>query len=136
MMSGEGVAMCSNPMRMKIQIEPASGLRISLTLFALAGLLLFLVTPLCGTDSCPMGAAAERMGCSPLEGDCCQTQGHQVPASLAQVPPPTASTLPAGLGMVAAEPLQVPEPFWREIALLPAILQGVGLHTFLDVFLI
>ncbi|HKV06993.1 MAG TPA: hypothetical protein VJ725_02575 [Thermoanaerobaculia bacterium] len=121
---------------MKTKIESASGLRAFLTVLAIAGLLLVLVTPLCGTDSCPMGAAAERMGCSPLEEDCCKTQGHQVPASLAQVPPPAPAALPAGSELAAAAPLPVPESFWREVALLPAILQGVGLHTFLDVFLI
>lgn len=122
--------------QMKIQIKPASGFRAFPALFALAGLLLLFVTPLCGTDSCPMGAAAERMGCKPLEGDCCQTQGNPVPVSLAQVTPPAPAALPAGSGLAAAKPLPVPEPFWRELAILPAILQGVGLYTFLDVFLI
>jgi hypothetical protein len=123
-------------MRMKIQIEPASGFRASLAWLALAGLLLLLVTPLCNADSCPMGDGAERMGCAPLERDCCQTQGNHAPASLVQVPPPAPAALPAGSAKVAAEPLPVTESFWRELALLPAILQGVGLHTFLDVFLI
>ena len=121
---------------MKTPIEPASGLRACLAVLALSGLLLLLVTPLCGTDSCPMGAAAERMGCSPLEEDCCQTRGHQVPASLTQVTPPAPAALPAGSELAAVAPLPVPESFWRELALLPAILQGVGLHAFLDVFLI
>ncbi|HSF44004.1 MAG TPA: hypothetical protein VLT87_29715 [Thermoanaerobaculia bacterium] len=121
---------------MKIQIEPASGARASLALFGLAALLLLLVTPLCGTDACPMGAAAERLSCTPLEGDCCQTQGNHAPVSLAQVPPPALAALPAGSELAAVAPLPAPESFWRELALLPAILQGVGLHTFLDVFLI
>lgn len=121
---------------MKIQIEPAYGFRASLAWLALAGLLLLLGTPLCGTEACPMGAEAERMGCTPLARDCCQTQGNHAPASLVQVPPPAPAALPAGFGLAAAEPLPAPEPFWRELALLPAILQGVGLHTFLDVFLI
>lgn len=123
-------------MRTKIQVKTASGFRAFPALFVLAGLLLLLVTPLCGTDSCPMGAAAERMGCEPLEKDCCQPPGNHAPVSLAQVTPPAPAALPAGSAMAAIEPLPVPESFWRELALLPAILQGVGLHTFLDVFLI
>jgi hypothetical protein len=70
--------------------------------------------------------------CHSLGADCCQTAGERTAHAPVQVSPPApASFLSAA---VAAAISPVPEhgaPFAA-----PAILQGVGLHTLLSVFLI
>ena len=100
--------------------------------FATIGVLaLLLRTPLCAPEVCSMDQAAMAAACSRLGSDCCHPTG-QTHAPV-QVPPP--APLPSIVSAaVAAGPAPVhgcPEP-----SAAPAILQGVGLHTLLAVFLI
>jgi hypothetical protein len=86
-----------------------------------------------------MGESARRAGCEPLGHDCCQTDGERAAPSLHQVVPPLAPlSSPLGWNVaamaMAAESL-LPEPSWEELES-PALLQGIGLYTFLSVFLI
>jgi hypothetical protein len=103
--------------------------------FGLTGaLLLLLITPLCAAEVCPMDATARRMGCKPLASDCCQTHGERTAPSPHQVMPLAPFSSPLGSIVAMAEPL-LAEPSWEELEP-PAILQGIGLHTLLSVFLI
>lgn len=82
-----------------------------------------------------MGETARRMGCEPLASDCCQTPGERTSPSPQQVVP--LAPLPSPPGSVAAmavEPL-FPDPS-REEPGPAAVIQGIGLHTLLSVFLI
>jgi hypothetical protein len=111
------------------------GLR-ALAAVGLTGVLLgLLAIPPCAPLVCSMDEAA-MASCDPLESDCCQPQGERAAASPLQVMPlsPVASPLGAVLAP-AAEPAAFPGSAFEELAP-PAILQGVGLHTFLAVFLI
>jgi hypothetical protein len=105
-------------------------LRASAALTVVALLIAFLGTPVCFSSACPM-SGAERAACKAMSRECCGTKGGQVapalvlaaaPAALALAAPATATAAFAGLS--------------REIAAAPAILQGVGLFTLFDVFLI
>jgi hypothetical protein len=120
---------------MKIQTPSrVSGARASLALLVVMSLLVLLATPLCATEACPMGEHAEQAGCDPLDGGCCQTPGSAptADAPLQALPPALAAT-PLGAGNAEAPVL--PAAVF-EVLVVPAILQGVGLHAFLQVFLI
>lgn len=105
--------------------------------FGLAAvLLLLLVTPLCAAEFCPMDAAERAAGCEPLGRDCCQPQGERTSSAPLQVMPlvPLALRLVLASQDAAEAALAIGRPFAEPAA--PAILQGVGLYTFLAVFLI
>lgn len=114
--------------------SPASGTRALLALLVVASLFVLLVSPLCATEACPMGEHAERVGCDPLDSGCCQTQGAPAVDTPQALPPALAASpvgAEAGEGVRPALPAQI-----KEALALPAILQGIGLHAFLEVFLI
>lgn len=103
---------------------------------AMIGVLAFLLrTPLCAPKVCAM-SGARMAACEALGGNCCQGAGAQMsrgsaPAQV-QAPPPAPVSL-------VAEDLSASlnrEHGFREPFAAPAILQGVGLHTLLAVFLI
>ena len=81
-------------------------------------------------------SGAERVACKAMGRECCGTKGGQVS------PPPVApalvlAALPAALALAApAAETAIFSCLSREIAAAPAILQGVGLFTLFDVFLI
>jgi hypothetical protein len=79
---------------------------------------------------------AAMAACDPLESDCCQSQGEPTVLSPFQVMPLTPVSSPLGSVVVTtAEQAVLPGSAFEELAP-PAILQGVGLHAFLAVFLI
>ena len=98
-------------------------------------LIAFLGVPVCFSSACPM-SGAERAACKAMGRECCGTQGGQV--SHAPVAPALVlAAAPAGLALAApATATAVFAGLSREIAAAPAILQGVGLFTLFDVFLI
>lgn len=117
---------------MKIQTpSPVSGARASLALLVLMSLLVLLATPLCATAACPMGEHAEQAGCDPLDGGCCQTQGSASSVDVPQALPPALAASSPEAGDEAVLPSAL-----SEAPAIPAILQGIGLHAFLQVFLI
>ena len=119
---------------MKIQGQPpASGRQAAVSLLLVLGLLVILAVPLCATEACPMGEHAEQAGCDPLDGGCCQTQGTQTADAPLQILPPVAAACPpyAGEGDRSVPPVNLPEAL-----ALPAVLQGIGLHAFFEIFLI
>lgn len=102
----------------------------------LAGaMLLLLTTPLCAAEFCPMGERARAAACRPLESDCCQTHGERTASSPLQVMPPAPLASPFGSAVTVVAERALPVSSMDELAP-PAILQNVGLHTFLAVFLI
>jgi hypothetical protein len=109
-------------------------LRAFVALGLAGAMLLLLTTPLCAAEVCPMGKA-RTVACKPLESDCCQTHGERTASSSLQVMPTTPLVSPFGSAVTAAAERALPDSFLEEIAP-PAILQNVGLHTFLAVFLI
>jgi hypothetical protein len=103
---------------------------------ATIGVLAFLLqTPLCAPKVCSM-SGARMAACEALGGDCCQKAGAQASRSSApaqiQAPPPVSVAVVAADGSAALARERVS----REPYAAPAILQGVGLHTLLAVFLI
>jgi hypothetical protein len=112
-----------------------SFLRASAALTVAALLIAFLGVPVCFSSACPM-SGAERAACKAMGRECCGTKGGQV--SHAPVAPALVlAAAPAALALVA--PWTKTAAFAalsKEIAAAPAILQGVGLFTLLDVFLI
>jgi hypothetical protein len=108
----------------------------ALAALGMAGaLLLLLLTPLCAAEYCPMDKETREAGCEPLGQDCCQPQGERAAASPLQVVPlvPLASVFTLAM-RDAAEAALPGHPSEEPAA--PAILQGIGLHAFLAVFLI
>ena len=105
----------------------------------LGALLSLAAVPPCAPKVCPMQAAAMSGGmqmedghCQPLDADCCQKQGESPSPAAGPLPGMLlAAALPAGsaAALAADAPPAAPEAA-------PAILQGVGLHTLLAVFLI
>lgn len=115
-----------------------SGLRAPRAFAALGmvgALLLLLLTPLCAAEYCPMDKETRESGCEPLGHDCCQPQGERTAASPLQVMPLVPLASPVTLAMRDAAEAALPQ-FLAEEPAPPAILQRVGLHTFLAVFLI
>jgi hypothetical protein len=98
-------------------------------------LLAFLGTPVCFSSACPM-SGAERAACKAMGRECCGTKGGQV--SHAPVAPALVlAAVRAGLALAAPAASTVAfAGLSQEIAAAPAILQGVGLFTLFDVFLI
>jgi len=70
--------------------------------------------------------------CRSLGSDCCQPAGERTAHAPVQAPPPA----PASSLSEAAFLSPAPEHCSPEPSAAPAILQGVGLHTLLAVFLI
>jgi hypothetical protein len=109
--------------------------RAAAVLTVAALLVAFLGAPVCFSSACPM-SGAERAACKAMGRECCGTKGGQVshapvapalvlaatPAALALAAPAAATAAFAGLS--------------RAITAAPAILQGVGLFTLFDIFLI
>jgi hypothetical protein len=110
-------------------------LRASAALTVTALLLPFLGAPLCFSSACPM-SGAERAACKTMGRECCGTQGGQI--SHAPVAPALVlAAVPAALALAApATETSIVADLSKEIAAAPAILQGVGLFTLFDVFLI
>ena len=110
-------------------------LRASAALTVTALLIAFLGAPVCFSSACPM-SGAEREACKAMGRECCGTQGGQV--SHAPIAPALVlAAFPAALAL--ATPTVEPTAFAAlsgTIAAAPAILQGVGLFTLFDVFLI
>lgn len=108
----------------------------SLLALAITGVLaLLLRTPLCSPKVCSM-SRAKMAACEALGGDCCQGASARaahtsVPVQV-QAPPPSLVFL--AVEEASASPAQ--ERSLREPLAAAAILQGVGLHTLLAVFLI
>lgn len=112
-----------------------SFLRASAALTVTALLIPFLGTPVCFSSACPM-SGAEREACKAMGRECCGTQGGQVSHAPA-APVLVLAAVPAALALAA--PAVEPASFADlsgTIAAAPAILQGVGLFTLFDVFLI
>jgi hypothetical protein len=110
-------------------------LRAAAALTVVSLLLAFLGTPVCYSSACPM-SGTERAACKAMGRECCGTKGGQV--SQAPVAPALVlAALPAALALAAstAETAAFANRS-EEIAAAPAILQGVGLFTLFDVFLI
>jgi hypothetical protein len=110
-------------------------LRTFVALALVIAMVAFLGLPLCFSEACPM-SAAERGHCKAMGRECCQTRGGQV----AHAPALSGPTLATASALVSLAALAVPQRTVfadpsRAIAL-PAILQGVGLFTLFDVFLI
>lgn len=103
---------------------------------AMIGILAFLLqTPLCAPKVCSM-SGARMAACEALGGNCCQGANAQTSRSSApaqvQAPPP-------GPVSLVAEEVSASlnrERILRAPLAVAAILQGVGLHTLLAVFLI
>jgi hypothetical protein len=112
-----------------------SGLRAFVALGLAGAMLLLLTTPLCAAEVCPMGKKARMAACKPLESDCCQTHGERTVSSPLQVMPLAPLASPFGSTVTVVTDRALPVSSLEEIAP-PAILQDVGLHTFLAVFLI
>jgi hypothetical protein len=107
-------------------------------LVAASLLLAFLGVPVCLSSACPM-SGAERAACKAMGRECCGTKGGQV--SHAPVAPTLVlAAAPAGSALAAPAAVTAATAVFaglsREIAAAPAILQGVGLFTLFDVFLI
>jgi hypothetical protein len=110
-------------------------LRASAALTVTALLIPFLGAPVCFSSACPM-SGAERAACKAMGRECCGTTGGQV--SHAPVAPALVlAAVPAALAL-AAPAMETADFTDRSgtIAAAPAILQGVGLFTLFDVFLI
>jgi hypothetical protein len=109
--------------------------RAAAALAVAALLIAFLGVPVCFSSACPM-SGAERAACKAMGRECCGTKGGQV--SHAPVAPALV-LVAAPVALVLAAPAAATAVFAglaREIAAAPAILQGVGLFTLFDVFLI
>jgi hypothetical protein len=110
-------------------------LRASAALTAAALLIAFLGAPVCFSSACPM-SGAERAACKAMGRECCGTKGGQ--ASQAPVAPALVlAAAPAALSLVVPAPATADSAaLSKEIAAAPAFLQGVGLFTLLEVFVI
>lgn len=109
--------------------------RAAAALTVAALLVSFLGLPVCFSSACPM-SGAERAACKAMGRECCGTKGGQV--SHAPVAPSLVlAAAPAALALAApAAKTAAFADFSREVDAAPAILQGVGLFTLFDVFLI
>lgn len=121
---------------MSMRVFQGSGSRRAAILGVAGALLLLAMIPPCAPLVCPMDEETMAAACHPLDADCCQTQGERAAAS----PLPTLSlppfSSPAGSALAALiERAPLPQLSWEEVAA-PPILQGLGLHAFLAVFLI
>lgn len=112
-----------------------SFLRAAAALTVISLPIAFLGVPVCFSSACPM-SGAERAACKAMGRECCGTQGGQVSHAPA-APALVLAAAPAALTLAvpAAETAAFGD-LSREIAAAPAILQGVGLFTLFDVFLI
>jgi hypothetical protein len=111
-------------------------LRASAALTVAALLLGFLGAPVCFSSACPM-SGAERAACKAMGRECCGTQGGLISHAPA-APVLVLAAVPAALALTApeVEPAAFADRSGTTIAVAPAILQGVGLFTLFDVFLI
>jgi hypothetical protein len=109
--------------------------RAAAALTVAALLIAFLGAPVCFSSACPM-SGAERAACKAMGRECCGTKGGQV--SHAPVAPALVlAAVPAALALIAPRTATAAfADLSRAIATAPAILQGVGLFTLFDVFLI
>jgi hypothetical protein len=98
-------------------------------------LVAFLSVPVCFSSACSM-SGAERAACKAMGRECCGTKGGQV--SHAPVAPAlvlAASPASLSVGTPAVETAAFAD-LSQEVFAAPAILQGVGLFTLFDAFLI
>ena len=113
---------------MRIPIRAAAALTVAALLLA------FLGTPVCYSSACPM-SGAERAACKAMGRECCGTKGGQV--SHAPVAPALLlAAVPAALALAAPAAGTAAFSDLSRVLAAPAILQGVGLFTLFDVFLI
>lgn len=109
--------------------------RASIVLTIAALLIGFLGVPVCSSSACPM-SGAERAACKAMGRECCGTKGGEV-SHAPVVPALVLAAAPAVLALAApAAATAAVADLSKEIAAAPAILQGVGLFTLFDVFLI
>ena len=110
-------------------LHASVALALAAALVALAGV------PVCLSSACPM-SPAQRAACKAMGGDCCEAKGGQV-AHAPALSAPVLAPAPAGLSL--ASPGTPETAAFAELSrrvVPPAVLQGVGLFTFLAVFLI
>jgi len=110
-------------------------LRASAALTVTALLIGFLGAPVCFSSACPM-SGAQRAACKAMGRECCGTQGGQV-SHAPEAPALVLAAFPAALALAApATETSIVADLSKEISAAPAILQGVGLFTLFDSFLI
>jgi hypothetical protein len=110
-------------------------LRAAAALALMSLLVAFLSVPVCFSAACSM-SGAERAACKAMGRECCGTKGGQVPHAPA-APTLVLAAAPASLTInVSALKMAAVADLSREASAVPAILQGVGLFTLFDVFLI
>lgn len=98
-------------------------------------LVAFLSVPVCFSSACSM-SGAERAACKAMGRECCGTKGGQAPHAPV-VPALVLAAAPAALAIdVSAVETAAVADLSRGATAAPAILQGVGLFTLFDVFLI
>ena len=119
-----------------VKIALVKSLSRGLTALTVAALLLaFLGLPVCFSPACPM-SGTERAACKAMGRECCGTKGGAT-AQAPTVPPLLLAAVPAALALAApAETTNAFAERCQAIAAAPAILQGVGLFTLFDAFLI
>jgi hypothetical protein len=110
-------------------------LRAFLALAMIGVLALLLQTPLCAPKVCSM-SGARMAACEAMGGDCCQGAGARVQGSSAPVQVQAPPVRPVSLVAAEVSSSLALECGLQEPFAAPAILQGVGLHTLLAVFLI
>jgi hypothetical protein len=95
----------------------------------------FLSVPVCFSAACPM-SGAERAACKAMGRECCGTKGGQAPHAPV-APALVRAAAPASLAInVSALETAAVADLSKAATAAPAILQGVGLFTLFDVFLI
>ena len=109
--------------------------RATAALALTALLVAFLSVPVCFSAACSM-SGAERAACKAMGRECCGTKGGQAPHAPV-APALLLAAAPASLAVTAsALETAAVTALSRAATAAPAILQGVGLFTLFDVFLI
>lgn len=110
-------------------------LRSSAALTVAALFISSLGPPVCFSSACSMGSA-ERATCKAMGRECCGAKNGQL-SHAPVAPAPRLAAGPEARALVApSAERRTFAAFSHEIAAPPAILQGVGLFTLFDVFLI
>jgi hypothetical protein len=108
--------------------------RVSAALTVIALLLAFLSTPVCYSSACPM-SGAERVACKAMGRECCGTKGGQM-SPVPVAPALLLAAVPAALALAAPAAATAAFSDLSRVFAASAIVQGVGLFTLFDVFLI
>ena len=112
------------------------GSRRAAVLGVAGALLLLAMIPPCAPLVCPMDEETMAAACHPLDADCCQTHGELAAASPLPLLSLPAFSSPAGSALAALIERAPLARLAAEEMPAPPILQGLGLHAFLAVFLI